>query len=551
MRQEAQEVTDRSRWDEVETLGPLLSQGLTLAHVADEAGVPESTLRDWVTRARGTAAPLEVIKFFESPAGLWVLHQIVVAAVFVLTQVAGGGVRSVCRFLELSGLWRFVASGYGSAYKLVKEMEEEIVRFGEREEARLGREMTPKEITVALDETFHRGEPCLVAIESSSGYILVELYADDRTTLTWAEKLGKGLAGFPVVEVIQATSDQGSSLIKLCKEWGIQQSPDLFHIQQDISRGTSLALEGQIKKAAEAAEKAHKKVHVLTDKAEKWAAKTGPGGLQDYEERISSAEDAAKEADEGVDVAQSRRDRVREAARGISTAYHPYDLANGELREAGDVKADVERHFDTINEIIKEAGLSDTSAAKVKKARKLLPKMVSTIVFVHSAIRAKLFALEISPQLLELVSKRLVPALYLAEVARKAQRAERRHLIAKVAAALRLELDALDSPWQKLSRSARDHIMLVALDCAQLFQRSSSAVEGRNSTLDLRHHGHRVLSARKLAAMTVLHNFFITRADSTTAAERFFAQRPRDIFSHLLKQLPPPRRPAAKRRTLH
>ena len=220
-------------------------------------------------------------------------------------------------------------------------------------------------------------------------------------------------------------------------------------------------------------------------------------------------------------------------------------------REASAVEADLERHFDTIEEIVKEAGLSDVSAAKVKKARRLLPKMVSTIVFVHATIRTRLLTLEISPQLLELVSKHLIPALYLAEVARKAQRAEQRYLFAKVAAALRLELDAPDSPWQKLSRSVRDHIMSVALECALLFQRSSSAVEGRNSTLDLRHHGHRVLSARKLAAMTVLHNFFITRADGTTAAERFFGQRPDALFSHLLERLPPPLRPAAKRRTLH
>ena len=204
-----------------------------------------------------------------------------------------------------------------------------------------------------------------------------------------------------------------------------------------------------------------------------------------------------------------------------------------------------------IEEIVPEAGLSERSAAKVKKARKLLPKMVSTIAFVHSMISTKLLALELPPQLLELVSKHLVPALYLAEVASKAQRAEQRHLIAKVAAALRLELDAPDSAWQRLSRSARAHIMVIALECAHLFQRSSSAVEGRNSTLDLRHHGHHVLCPRKLAAMTVLHNFFITRADGTTAAERFFGQRPDDLFTHLLERLPPPRRPAVKRRTLH
>jgi hypothetical protein len=53
-------------------------------------------------------------------------------------------------------------------------------------------------------------------------------------------------------------------------------------------------------------------------------------------------------------------------------------------------------------------------------------------------------------------------------------------------------------------------------ECADLFQRSSSAVEGRNGQLSLHHHGRHRLSDRKLAALTAVHNFHIRRADGTT-----------------------------------
>jgi len=84
----------------------------------------------------------------------------------------------------------------------------------------------------------------------------------------------------------------------------------------------------------------------------------------------------------------------------------------------------------------------------------------------------------------------------------------------------------------------------VDKECAGLFQRSSSCVEGRNAQLSLRHHGMHRLSDRKLKALTVRHNYYLKRADGTTAAERFYENRPIDMFEWLLgnmAQLPRPR----------
>jgi hypothetical protein len=39
---------------------------------------------------------------------------------------------------------------------------------------------------------------------------------------------------------------------------------------------------------------------------------------------------------------------------------------------------------------------------------------------------------------------------------------------------------------------------------------------------------------RKRACLTALHNFFLTRADGTTVAERFFGQKPRSMFAAIL-----------------
>jgi hypothetical protein len=77
----------------------------------------------------------------------------------------------------------------------------------------------------------------------------------------------------------------------------------------------------------------------------------------------------------------------------------------------------------------------------------------------------------------------------------------------------------------------------VTQDCADLLQRSSSCVEGRNGQLSLRHHSlHRITPAR-LQALTAVHNYFIHRPDGTTAAERFFGNALADMFVMCCKSL--------------
>jgi hypothetical protein len=86
-----------------------------------------------------------------------------------------------------------------------------------------------------------------------------------------------------------------------------------------------------------------------------------------------------------------------------------------------------------------------------------------------------------------------------------------------------------------------------ARELAEVFQRSSANVAGRNGYLSLRNHQLRGLDwPRKRACLTTIHNFFLTHSDGTTAAERFLGQKPRSMFAAILDavDLPPaPRSP--------
>ena len=172
--------------------------------------------------------------------------------------------------------------------------------------------------------------------------------------------------------------------------------------------------------------------------------------------------------------------------------------------------------------------------------------MVATILFFYFSLRAKVEAINLEPQVETAVIEKLIPAIYLQQASEKAKSAEIRHRLRKQSEDI---LSALreSSPFAGLEQEELITIEKVSQECASLFQRSSSCVEGRNGQLSLRHHSLHRLSNRKLAALTTVHNYFIKRSDGTTSAERFFGSKPREMFEFLLGKIDLPGRPAAKR----
>jgi len=112
---------------------------------------------------------------------------------------------------------------------------------------------------------------------------------------------------------------------------------------------------------------------------------------------------------------------------------------------------------------------------------------------------------------------------------KKAKKSEDRSEISQQADLLISQLNK-NLAWQSLDKKEQIRLTSLAQQCAQIFQRSSSCLEGRNGYLSLRHHGLHHISDRKLGALTVIHNYFIIRPDGTTAAERFFDQKTENLF---------------------
>lgn len=172
---------------------------------------------------------------------------------------------------------------------------------------------------------------------------------------------------------------------------------------------------------------------------------------------------------------------------------------------------------------------------------------VATIAFFHLRVRLWISELALVPEVEQAVLNELIPAPYLQRAAKKFPTTEER---AKAAAVPEPILTRLRGPTGVLGALPPEEcakVERVARDCADLFQRSSSCVEGRNGQLALRPHSLQRLPRWKLNALTVVHNYYVTLSDGTTAAERFFGGKPADLFSWLLDRLDVPARPAARR----
>ncbi len=534
---------DLSIFEEAIENNPDVSQREIIEHL----GIPRSTLRHWLSRKNSIDTSSEVINFFESPVGTAFLHRLVLGAHFVFATCNPCGVRPICLYLELTGLNRFVASSYGSQQKISVSMEEGSAAFDAQETSRLAMEMPLKEISTVEDETFHP-ETCLVAIEPVSNYILLEEYAEGRKADDWTSAFKKATEDLNI-EVNQCTSDEARGIIShVTNDLKAHHSPDLFHVQQEVIKGTSIVLESRRKKAGKALTEASNEVkHHEESKAIYNKGKRPVGRTPDFDKRIGNAMDREVKAKKALEIAEKHRESAKQAVKGIGDAYHPYDLETGKPRSPEEVSCLIASHFSTIEQVASEASLPERCSKKINKSKRVVVKMIATIAFFFLTIKAKIGALSLAPEVEQAVYNHLIPGIYIDIVSRKAKTKEQREMLRKKSEDILLSLQSRDGPFNSLDREDIILLQSVAVECAQLFQRSSSCVEGRNGHLSLFHHSIHRLSNRKLKALTAVHNFFIKRSDGTTPAERFFGSKPKDMFEWLLEIIDLPGRPAQKR----
>jgi uncharacterized protein DUF6399 len=545
------------RWDRferadlLEQYQGLRNQGISERQAAKQLKVPRTTLQAWRIWHDTLDICPHVAEFFQSGPGLAFLHRLVIACHLVCVEIGACGIRLVCLFLNLTGLNRFVAASYGAQQQINVQVEHAMVTYGHDETVRLAQDMPHKDLTVTQDETF-TGGLCLITMDPESNFLIVEQLAQARDQTTWHACMAPALAQFNC-RVIQSTSDEAPGLLAYVEHYlEAHHSPDLFHVQHELVKAVSGPMATKERAAQKAVSEATEQLARLQSdpqSASHEPAKHRPEIARREPMSLEQAEQALEAASREHERLAAQRAEVTASLQGIGHAYHFVDLERGVRRNGPLIAADIQGHIEQIRTIAQQEGLSPSSLARIEKAERVVPKMQATIEFVSRYVRRQVAQLDVTPPVSFAMHAKLIPSYYLDRVAQTRNVSDGAPLRA-LAARLRAPLFAAGGVLSSLRPEAQAHLHSEAKRLAAVFQRSSSNVEGRNGYLSLRSHQLRGLDVpRKRECFTTIHNFFLTRPDGTTAAERFFGQKPRSMFAAILESvelvpapLSPPRR---------
>jgi hypothetical protein len=330
-------------------------------------------------------------------------------------------------------------------------------------------------------------------------------------------------------------------------------SPDLFHVQHELVKAVSGPMATKERAALKAVTEATAQLERLQsdpqsvgDESEKHRPGRAPKDPVSLEQHAEQVLAAARREHERL---AEQRAQVKASLRGIGHDYHFVDLERGVRRNGHLIASDIQGHIEQIRTVAQQEALSQSCLERIDKAERVVPKMQATIEFVSRYVGQQVAQLDLPPPASFAMHAKLIPSYYLDRVAGTRTVSDGDPL-RELAEQLRAPLVEPGGVLSALSPEAQHHLHDEAKRLAAVFQRSSSNVEGRNGYLSLRSHQLRGLDLpRKRACFTAIHNFFLTRPDGTTAAERFFGQKPRPMFAAILASveippapLSPPRR---------
>ncbi|MGK7875708.1 MAG: DUF6399 domain-containing protein [Xenococcaceae cyanobacterium] len=441
-------------------------------------------------------------------------------------------------FFHLLRLNRQVGVSPTALRRLEVQIRQDILTYQQEQHQQLKLTPVQLEVIAGADETFFPGLPgiVLVFMDLVSGYILLEKKTSNRQYQTWFDQVQVALSQTGKVGSIKSlVSDRAKALIQLAVQGlGCPSLPDLFHGMRCLSRTIGARLGGQLARTKRQLQQVQIEITSRHLRGKPISLKLS--------QRLSLLQEQYHFLEIGVES-------YRSVLHQISTRVHPFAV-DGSGFQTG---VDVANGLRALLPILAVLG----QTYQLSKIKKALEQFSCQILGIAAGINLWWQAVEqniLWEELDELTQNWLVgyllPEVYwfsqlkktknrdLIQVYQKAYEKAHQELLAQQ---LTLTLNQVEiEQWRDWAT------MMVAQ-----FQRTSSAIEGRNGYLSRLHHSGRGLSSRDLQVLTTIHNFDLKRADGSTAARRFFGQDFPELFPWLMSRigdLPEPRKPRKSRK---
>lgn len=453
--------------------------------------------------------------FWETQEGYHWLRILVYAAIFIFGIKCGVGAETISMFFGLLRLDMHVGVSATTIRKLRDEMMDILVEYAkEQEKNQLCKK--PLKIAAGIDETFFE-KMILVFMDITTGYIFFEEEAQDRSYDTWKEKIQHTSNKFNI-DFKYTVSDRAKALIKLAVK-GLEciSIPDLFHASNEIVKLFGLRL--------------NKKKSDLQNKLTMALAELAL--LKKLSKDISQKENIIRPLQNDYALIESRISSYQGILHELSKIVHPFDINSFDKQTSASVLNLLKNLVKQIKGLQKELGINDDKK-RITKFNNQIEGIASLIDAWWLWCEESINDNKIDSELKNWLLMCLLPATYWQYQVKRTKNPNLKASYRKAYENAQLRLQ--QHPLTPLFGDQKEWLSWAQW-MASNFQRTTSAVEGRNGCLSQMHHNGRGISLKRLKVLTVIHNYYLKRSDGTTAAERLFKNKFTDPFDWLVNRM--------------
>jgi Family of unknown function (DUF6399) len=454
--------------------------------------------------------------FWETTEGQNWLRLLVFGVIYCFGIKGGVGADSLSTFFQLLHLEQQIGCSPSALRTMEVQVKAKIIDY-EQEQSKTCHRENPISICVGADETFF-GLPILVAIELSSGFIFSEVECENRTYETWWNQISSWFNP-EQWDCRGMVSDGARALVKLALD-GLRcpTVPDVFHLLRDFSKsiGGTIGLQQA---------RLQKEYLALTAK--------------------SSSKSTAQllvVAAQQLQLENARND-YRGSIHALSQSIHPFHIETGESQTGIELQSSLQPHLSILERLSKTYSPTKSQAA-LDRWKRQIPCLSDGLQAWWVWVLQALGSQTQDPEIHNWVLNYLLPWVYWHQQTQKTRQPQLKQSYEQAAKSAH-ERFVADDCTKNLTSSQQQIWIDWAIWMCTKFQRTSSAVEGRNGYLSDLHHSGRGFTAQTLQVLTIIHNFDTKRDDGTTAAQRLFEQPFPDLFEWIVPrmgELPLPRR---------
>jgi hypothetical protein len=465
---------------------------------------------------------------WETEAGRRWLTRLVVATLYTFGLKRGVGMETMSEFFARLRLETQVGCSPSALHGVMQALEAALLETAAAWEQDGQASGEVREIIGAVDETFLE-RMILVFMDLSTGYLLLEQVADDRTYATWKALVDERLKVLGT-GVLYLVSDRAKAFIQLAEQ-GLEclSMPDFFHVVHEIVKSYSLAMGRHLRQAQQELQKAQEVLARLQRRPQ-----------ADHDDLEATALVAARQA--VVQQWDAVQRTYRHHLETLSLTLHPFRLSDSTPQTSDQVESRLQAEVEAIEALARRHQLPARPHA-IQKVRKQLPALAALVDFWWAGVRRDVAQAALSPTWQQWAQESLLPCVYWEHQVARTRCARRRAMLRQALEAVQVTF-AHHALTSRLPPQALQAWQAWATHRVSAFQRASSAVEGRNGFLSQLHHNQRGLPKQRYKVWMVLHNFECHAPDGTTPAARFFRRTFPNLFETMLshiESLPRPR----------